>query len=53
MFLAGSVTFNTIQMQQAKDKEQGEYLVALLASTGSSVQTDNNDLDTPIEHYFL
>jgi hypothetical protein len=53
VFLAGSVTLNTIQIQQAKDKEQGEYLVALLGSTSSSVQTENNDLDTPIEHYFL
>lgn len=53
MFLAGSVTLNTVQIQQAKDKEQGEYLVALLEPTGPSTQGDNNDLGTPIEHYFL
>jgi len=53
MFLAGSVTVNTVQVQQTKEKEQGEYLVSLLSSSGSSSQGDNNDLGTPIEHYFL
>jgi anti-sigma factor RsiW len=53
MFLAGSVTLNTVQVQRAQDRDQGEYLVALLSSTGSSAQGDNNDLGTPIEHYFL
>ncbi len=53
MFLAGSVTLNTIQMQQAKEKDQGEYLVLLLTSRGPAVPTDNNGLGTPIEHYFL
>jgi len=53
MFLAGSVTLNTIQVQQAKDREQGEYLVSLLSSSGASLPADNNEGTTPIEHYFL
>jgi len=53
MFMVGSVTVNTVQIQQTKEKEQGEYLVSLLSSSGSSSQGDNNDLGTPIEHYFL
>ena len=53
MFLVGSVTVNTVQIQQAKEKEQGEYLVSLLSSAGGSSPGDNNDLGTPIEHYFL
>ena len=53
MFLAGSVAFNTIQVRQARDKEQGEYLVALLSSTGASSPSDNNEGASPIEHYFL
>jgi hypothetical protein len=56
MFLAGSMTLNTIQVQKTQamvqSKEQGEYLLALLSSTGSSA-AENNDLGTPIEHYFL
>ena len=50
MFLAGSVTLNTMQVQRAKDKDQGEYLVSLLSPAGSA---DNNEGSTPIEHYFL
>jgi len=53
MLLAGSVALNTIQIYQAKDKDQGEYLVSLLSSTGPLAPSDNNDLGTPIEHYFL
>jgi predicted anti-sigma-YlaC factor YlaD len=53
MFLVGSVTVNTIQIQQAKEKEQGEYLVSLLSPQGNASPGDNNDLGTPIEHYFL
>jgi hypothetical protein len=53
MFLAGSITFNTIQIQRAQEKDQGEYLVSLLGPTSSSLQGENNDLGTPIEHYFL
>jgi hypothetical protein len=51
MFLAGSVTLNTIHTQQAKDKEQGTYLVSLLSSTEAAT-VDNNE-GTSIEHYFL
>ena len=53
MFLAGSVTLNTIHLQQDRAKDQGEYLVSLLSSTGPSAQAENNDGGTPIEHYFL
>ena len=53
MLLAGSVTLNTIQNQQAQAKDQGQYLISLLSSTGPSASSDNNDLGTPIEHYFL
>lgn len=53
MFLAGSVTLNTIQIQQAKAQDQGAYLVSLLGSTGAPASSENNDLGTPIEHYFL
>jgi anti-sigma factor RsiW len=53
MFLAGSVTLNTINIQRAQAKDQGEYLVSLLSTSGSSASSDSNDLGTPIEHYFL
>jgi len=53
MFLVGSVTFNTLQIKQAKEKDQGEYLVALLGPTGQAASLDSNDVGTPIEHYFL
>lgn len=53
MFLIGSVALNTIQIDQVKDKDQGEYLVSLLDTTGSLVQTDNNGFETSIERYFL
>jgi len=53
MLLAGSVTLNTIHLQQDRAKDQGEYLVSLLSSTGPSAQAENNDGGTPIEHYFL
>ncbi len=53
MFLAGSVTLNTIQVRQARDKDQGEYLVSMLSPTSTSGQADNNGWGTPIEHYFL
>jgi len=50
MLLVGSVTVNTIQIKQAQEKDQGEYLISLLSS---SSQAESNDLGTPIEHYFL
>ena len=53
MLLAGSAVLNTIHIQQAKDKEQGEYLVSMLSPKDISAQADNNDGATPIEHYFL
>jgi anti-sigma factor RsiW len=53
MLLAGSVTLNTIQVQQAQAKDQGEYLFSLLSPAGASGSSDNNDSGTPIEHYFL
>ncbi|MBF0571863.1 MAG: zf-HC2 domain-containing protein [Candidatus Omnitrophica bacterium] len=53
MLLAGSVALNTIQTQRYQEKDQGEFLVALLSSTGSQAFSDSSDLKTPIEHYFL
>ncbi len=53
MFFAGSIALNTIQVQQTQAKDQGEYLVSLLGPAASSVQAEDNDLGTPIEHYFL
>lgn len=53
MFLAGSVTLNTVLVKQAREKDQGEYLVSLLSPTGSSAPSDYNDGAGPIEHYFL
>ncbi len=53
MLLVGSVTLNSIQSQRAQAKDQGEYLVALLSSTGTGSPSDNNEWGTPIEHYFL
>lgn len=53
MLLAGSTAFNTIQIQQARDKDQGAYLVSTLGSAGSLALADNNSLATPIERYFL
>ena len=53
MFIIGSVTLNNIQLQQAKNTEQGEYVVSLLSTSGTSSQAVSGDLGTPIEHYFL
>lgn len=53
MLLAGSVTLNRVQIQQAQAKDQGEYLVSLLGSTDTTALSDNNEGGTPIEHYFL
>ena len=53
MLLVGSVTLNTIHVQRAQAKAQGEYLVSMLEPAGPSTPSDNNDLGTPIEHYFL
>ncbi len=53
ILLVGSVTLNTIQVQQVKERDQGEYLVSLLSPAGPSAASENNNLGTPIEHYFL
>jgi len=53
MFLAGSMTLNTIHLQQAQAIDQGSYLVSILSPTASAAQPESNDLGTPIEHYFL
>jgi len=53
MLLAGSVTISTIQVEQNKSKDQGEYLVSLLSPATAGITPENNDLGTPIEHYFL
>jgi len=52
MLFVGSVTLNNMQFQQAQATEQGEYLVSLLSITNPA-QVENNDLGTPIEHFFL
>lgn len=53
MLLVGSVTVNTIQIRQAQDREQGEYLVSLLSPAAGSSQAESAEAVTPIEHYFL
>lgn len=53
MFLAGSVTLNNIQIQQTRDRDQGEYLISLLSPAGPSLASESSDTGTPIEHYFL
>jgi predicted anti-sigma-YlaC factor YlaD len=50
MVLVSTVSLNTIQVQQAQAKDQGEYLVSLLSPTAP---TESNDGKTPIEQYFL
>lgn len=53
MFVAGSVAVHVLQTNRDKEKDQGEYLVALLDSPGPLAQTESNGFGTPIEHYFL
>jgi predicted anti-sigma-YlaC factor YlaD len=53
MVLAGSATLSTMQVEQTKDRDQGEYLVSVLSPDGPSSLADSNDGATPIEHYFL
>ncbi len=53
MFLAGSATLETMHVQQAQAKDQGEYLVSLLSTADASNPSDSNSGSTPIEHYFL
>ncbi len=53
VFLVGSLAVNTIQVHQAKSKDQGEYLVSLLDPADAGAQTDHNGFGTSIEHYFL
>jgi len=50
MLIAGSVTWNMVQLRQAKDQAQGEYLVSLLNSGNAST---DSEAANPIEHYFL
>jgi len=50
MFLAGSATLNTLQLQQVNTQEQGEYLASLFTPSGTS---SDNESGTPIEQYFL
>jgi len=51
MFLAGSVTLNTMYIQQAQAKDQGEYLVSVLTPDTST--SPEAQLGSPIESYFL
>ena len=52
LVLIGSWMFHNHQIKQAKEKDQGEYLTYVLAATGSA-ETEDADLGTPIEKYFL
>jgi hypothetical protein len=53
MFIVGSMTLNNMQVRQAQEKDQGEYLVSLLSPTAAASSAENNDSGSPIEHYFL
>lgn len=50
MLTVGSVAVKNIQIRQAQDRDQGEYLVTMLSLAGPSTQTAE---EGPIEHYFL
>lgn len=51
MFLAGSVTLNTMYVQQAQARDQGEYLASVL--TPDATVSSETQAGTPIESYFL
>ena len=51
--LIGSVFFHNFQVKQARDKEQGEYLLYVLGSPDAIGDGDANGLGTPIEKFFL
>ena len=53
LILIGAVVFHQQQIQQAKEKEQGAYLVYLFGTNEVSPETENNGGDTSIEKYFL
>ena len=53
MFLVASATLNTIHFQQARDRDQGEYLVSLLSTSDVTSAAESSNGKTPIESYFL
>jgi anti-sigma factor RsiW len=53
MVLAGGISLNTIRVDGARERSQGEYLMAVIGSAGAEASSDNNNLGTPIEQYFL
>ncbi|MBF0511194.1 MAG: zf-HC2 domain-containing protein [Candidatus Omnitrophica bacterium] len=53
MVLVGGAAVHRVQIAQAQDKEQGEYLIALLGQTGGTQGVDSTDASGPIERYFL
>ncbi len=53
LILMSTFLFNNWQKQQAKEKDQGEYLAYLLESPSASAETESNGLSTSIETYFL
>ena len=50
LFIIGSVSFQNLKINQAREQEQGEYLASLLEPT---TDTNSGGLGTPIEQYFL
>ena len=52
LVLVGSTVLHDQQVRQVKEKEQGEYLISVLASADQGAETDNT-AETPIETYFL
>jgi predicted anti-sigma-YlaC factor YlaD len=53
MMVAGSVSWNKIQIQQAREKDQGEYLISMVTPGATALTPENSDPGTPIETYFL
>ena len=53
LILVGSTVVHNMQIKQAIEKEQSEYLANLLDPAGASQEADNNGSQTPIEKYFL
>ena len=53
LILIGSTAIHHQRIQQAKEKEQGEYLVSLFGSMENFSEAENNNGETLIEKYFL
>ena len=53
LLVLGGLMVHHLQIQQAKEKEQGEYMISLIDTTEDSAEAENNDSETSIEKYFL